>query len=360
MAIELKKSGWMQLFSDLRAPSMFLSRFFKIRPGNIYNGSKINLDIQRYGEDVAVAIRRMTGPNLNDFGDFTSKEFEPPSYGEAFPLNINDLVNRMAGVDPYSAAYEEYASAIVSTMARGFVHIDHKITRAVELQASQILQTGILTLVDKDGNTVYTLDFKPKATHFPTVATSWSSGSSTPLDDIKALAEVIRADGKVDPDTLILGGTAARNLLKNTDVKAVLDNTRYNVGEINPGASNSGATRQGRIWVGDYEFTLYTYPETYTNPQTGAVTKYVTADKAIMLSSRTRLDFTAAKVPAALQDPRVANLLPGRMTSSEGGFDVTPNVYTTPNGKEIMGELEARPLLIPTQIDGFGCLDTEA
>ena len=54
----------------------------------------------------------------------------------------------------------------------------------------------------------------------------------------------------------------------------------------------------------------------------------------------------------------MASIMPGRMVSSEEGFDVTPNLYCTPNGKQIMGELESRPLLVPVQIDGFGCLDT--
>jgi hypothetical protein len=361
MSVEISRTGWLQLYTEMRSPNGFLSRWFTVKPGGVYNGAKVAIDIQRFGEDVAIAIKKCTGPNLNDFDIFTSKEFEPPAYGEAFPLDVCDLLNRMAGVGPYTAAYTEYASQLVAKMAQGFMLIDDKIKRAVELQASQILQTGILTLTDATGATVYTLDFKPKATHFPTTGTSWSTiATATPLADLEALAKIIRADGKVNPNILIMGDVALSNFLRNADVQAVLDNRRIDVGMLRPEMSDTGATYYGNVWVGAYSFEIWTYPDTFKHPQTGAATTYVAADKVIMLSDKTRLDMTSARVPLPLgPDPRVAGLLPGRMTSRTEGFDVTPNVYATPNGKQIFGELESRPLLIPVQIDGFGCLDTQ-
>lgn len=361
MAVQIQREGWLQLFRQMRSPNSFLSRFFTIKPGGIYNGDKVAIDVERYGEDVAIAIKKCTGPNLNDIDEFTTKEFEPPAYGEAFPVDVCELINRMAGVDPYSAAYTDYASQLMAIMAKGFMLVDDKIKRAVELQASQILQTGILTLTNSAGDTVYTLDFKPKATHFPTVGTSWSTvATADPLGDLQSLADVIRADGKIDPDMLIMGATALRNFLANDGVKDVLDNRRIDIGAIRPEMRDSGATFYGFVWVGTYQMEIWTYPDTYKDPVTGNPTKYIADDKVVMLSSRTRFDMTCARVPLPLgPDPRVANLMPGRMSSREDSFDVTPNLYATANGKQIMGELESRPLLIPVQIDGYGCLDTE-
>lgn len=361
MAVEINRTKWLGLFRQMRSSANFLSRLFTIKPGGIYKGAKVAIDIQRFGEDVAIVVRKCTGPNLNDFDIFTTKEFTPPEYGEAFPLDVCDLLTRMAGVDPFSAEGVEYQAQMVAHMAQGFVLIDDKIKRAVELQASQILQTGTLVLTDENGDTRYELDFQPKATHFPTVTIDWDQATSTKLADLESLAGVIRADGKVDPDMLIMGAEALRNFLADTDVQAQLDNRRMTLGEIAPQFVDSGATFYGSVWVGTYMFSIFAYPETFTDPQAGTPTKYIEDDKVVMLSSRTRLDMTAAEVPLPLgPDPRVAGLLPGRMTSREDGFDVTPNVYATPNGKQIMGELESRPLLVPVQIDGFGCLDTMA
>jgi hypothetical protein len=360
MTVEIKREGWIELFTQMRRPTMFLSRFFTIKRGGIYNGEKVAIDIQRYGEKVAIAVTKCTGPNLNDFDEFTTKEFTPPAYDEAFPLDVCDLLNRMAGVDPYTAAYMEYASQLMAKMAQGFVLIGDKVSRAVELQASQIFQTGMLVLTDENGDTRYILDFKPKATHFPTVGVSWSDlTNSDPIGDIQSISDVIRKDGKVDSNLLVMGTGALRNFIGNDKVKSNLDNRRIDMGAIRPEMRDSGATFYGFVWVGSYIFEIWTYPEYYEDAQTGDLVRYIEDDKVVVLSDRTRLDMTSARVPAAIQDPRVANLVPPRISSVEGGFDVTPNVYTTPNGKQITGELESRPLLVPVQIDGYGCLDTE-
>lgn len=360
MSVQIEREGWIQLFTQLRRPNSFLSRMFTPKPGTFYSGKKVAIDIQRFGEDVAIVVKTGTGPRLNDLDIFTTKEFEPPAYGEAVPYDVNDLLERMAGVDPYTAAYQEYATKLVQYMLNGFVLIDDKIKRAIELQASQILTSGVLDLKDENGSTLYTLDFQAKASHFPTAGTAWDQAGADPLGDIQALAQVIRADGKVDPNRLIFGsGASLKAFLANDDVQAALDNRRMSIGEIAPEMRDSGATYYGQIWIDAYEYQIWVYPETYTDPQTGLPAQYIPADKVVVTSTRTRLDMTSAKVPLPLgPDPRVANLLPGRINSREAGFDVTPNVWCTPNGKEIMGELESRTLLVPVQIDGFGCLDT--
>lgn len=360
MAINIERTGWLELFTQMRAPSNFLTRFFTIKPGGIYSGDKIALDIQRFDEDVAVAIRKCTGPNLNDFDEFTTKEFTPPAYGEAFPLDVCDLLMRMAGVDPHTAAGMEYAAQLGAKMAQGFMLIDSMIQRAIELQASQILQTGTLTLTNKAGDTVYELDFFPKGTHFPTVGTDWSDPTSTPLTDLSALAQVIRADGKVSPNMLVMGELALTNFLAHDDVRNQLDTINIDAGQIRPEFSDSGATFYGFVWIGNYRFEIWSYPGTFKDPATGLPVPYVDQDKVIMISDSTRMDMTSARVPLPLgPDPRVEGLLPGRLSSRDDSFDVTPNVYPTPNGKQLFGELESRTLLIPVQIDGFGCLLTE-
>jgi len=357
MTVKLKKEGWLPLFEQMRSPQGFLSRMFTIKPGGTYNGNKVAIDIVRTDEDVAVAIKKCSGSNLNTIDQFTTKEFEPPAYGEAFHINACDLVNRMAGVNPYEAAYRANAAQVVAKAMKGFALIFDKIARAVELQASQILQTGKLNLINKEGTVTYELDFKPKATHFPTVGTAWDQAGADPLGDLAALAKVIRADGKVQPNRLLFGDKALSDFLKNADVQDALDNRRIDVGAIAPEFDNSGATFYGYVWVGTYRFEIWAYPETYKHPQTGDATDYIDPLSVVMLSKDTRLDMASAIVPSLIPvDSRVSGLLPGRLSSRAGSFDILPNIYPSTDGKQIIGDLESRPLLIPVQIDGFGCL----
>ena len=361
MAVKIGRTGWMSMFIQMRSPTGFLQRLFTVKPGNIFNGETIILDIQRFGEDVAIVITKCTGPNLNDIDEFTTKEFTPPSYGEAFALDACELLKRTPGVDPYTAAYTEYAGQMVAHMMRGFMKIDEKIIRAIELQASQILQTGKLTLTDNDGDTRFELDFKPKATHFTGVTTTWATvATADPLGDLLRMANIVSADGQVDVDRAIFGEQALKNFLESDKVKSALDNRRMTLGEVAPEMRNSGATFFGHVWAGTYRIEMWAYPRTFKDPVTGAATKYIADDNVIVMSSNTRLDRVSAGIPLLVQpDPRVAGLIPGRLSSAEEGFDVTPNVYASLNGKQIMGELETRTLLVPVQIDGYGVLDTD-
>lgn len=352
-------TGWMQLFKQMRRPTGFLQSWFTVKPGNIHSGLKVEIDVQRFGEKVAVALKTGTGSNLNDADIVTTKEFEPPQYGEAFPADVADLVNRSAGVDPYSDAYNGFVGKLISKLMNYFVLAMDMITRGVEIQASQILQTGKLVLTGYDGETRYELDFKPKTTHFPTVGTAWSDSGSDKLGDLEALGDVIRADGKVNPTDLLFGATALKQFKADTNVQAQLDNRRMEIGTIAPRQMGTGATFQGTVWIGSYEYRMWSYPEGYESPEDGTFIKYIADDKVVMLSDQTRFDRTSALVPLPLgPDPRLSAFMPGRVTDRGADLDVTPNLWCTPDGKQIMTDLMSKTLLVPVQIDGFGCLDT--
>jgi hypothetical protein len=238
--------------------------------------------------------------------------------------------------------------------------LENKIFRAVELQSSQVLQTGTLTLNDKAANARFAMDFKPKATHFPTVATAWTNAAADPLNDIDSLADTIRSDGLVDIDTLVMGASAFENFINDEKVKLLLDNRRYELGEVAPQVRGRGAKYQARITYKNYQYEIWTYNGRYTDPATGNSTKYVDDDKVIMLSqSASRFDLTLGSIPLiTAPDPRVAAFMPRRVGSIERGMMMTVNPWVTPNNKHIKLEVGVRPLTIPVGIDTYGCLTT--
>jgi hypothetical protein len=360
MTVSIEKKGWLELYTEMREPAGSLQRMFTPKRGAFSTSTSVTIDIKRFGEPVAVVVTKATGVNFNDISKFTTKEFTPPEYGEGFQLDADDLYNREAGTNEYDAAYAENAGAVVAKMMDGFMVVDAMINRAVELQASQILQTGKLDLVDDSGATRYNLDFKPKATHFPTVGTAWSNHSgSSPLTDLESICDVIRADGKINPKKAILGALALKNFLANDEVKARADIRRYSLIDIAPEMADSGLIYYGNVMVGTYDLELWTYPETYEDPQTGNPTKYISDHSAVVIGDGCRLDMCGARIPRLLPlDPRLAGLVPGRLSSRTGGFDINTNVYASENGEQLKAELKSRVLLAPIQIDGFGCINT--
>lgn len=344
---------------EAEAP-MFLSGFFQSPPRNFHNTEFVEIDIIRGDEDVAIVIQDISaGARQNESNLYTNKRFTPPVYDEEGTITAYNLLKRQAGANPFEDP--NFGANAFMESTRIFRKLERKIRRAVERQSSQVLQTGVLTLPDDQGNVLYSLDFKPKASHFPTVGNDWGGGSETPLADLDALAVQIRRDGKKTPNRLIFGRLAFEDFINDTQVQARLDNRRMFVAEIRPQARGEGATFQGFVWIQNYLFEMWTYDGFFKDPQTGNPTPYVTDDLVIMMSEDSRLDLTFGSIPMVAQpESRAMSFLPPRISDGGVGIDLTTNAWITPDNRHLKVSAGTRPLTIPTAIDTFGALNTRA
>lgn len=346
---------------EAEAP-MFLSGFFATPPNNFHNSEKVEVDVQRDQEDIAIVIEDLSvGGRENENSRYTNKSLTPPIFKELGTVTAFDLIKRRAGqsdfADPNFAANATEQAFVIARK------LERKIRRSIEMMASQVLQTGALTLIDSAGTALYNLDFLSKSTHKVTVSTTWATDGSTgsPLADLESLARVVRRDGHKNPTRLLFGSSAYQRLLANASVKARVDQLGIGIGAITPVARGQGATFQGWIWIGNYRFEMWTYDGYYKHPQTGVLTDYIGADNVIMMCDGARLDLSYGAIPTLLPpDPQVAAFLPPRMSSSELGLDLNMNAWVTENREHLKIQVGARPLTIPTAIDTFACLDVTA
>ena len=340
-------------------PTMFLSGMFQSPARNFHNSEEVEIDIVRSEEDISIAIQDLsTGARLNSEDLYTNKGFIPPIHKEAGPINAHTLIKRMPGVDPF-AAVDFQMNAIARGIALGR-KLQRKILRAIEQQSSQVMTTGTVTLIDSAGTSVYTIDYKPKATHFPTAGTIWSNAASTKLADIASLANVIRGDGLASPDMLIMGAGSYELFIQDADVLARMDNRRIAGNGIVPlERLGNGGIYRGTIEIENYRYDIFTYDGRYKHPQTGVSTKYIPDDKVVVRASTGRMDATFGGIPRiAGPDPRVPGALLSRVSVPGQMLDLQMNGWITPDGETMMVQAGTRPLMIPTAIDTFGCLDT--
>lgn len=346
------------------SPTAFFSGMFTARPENFHSSEEVEIDIVRSEEDVSIVIQDLsTGYRMNSDDLYTNKGFKPPIHKEAIPLNAFDLIKRMPGQDPFQTP--DFRANIITKMFNGMRKIERKIRRAMELQASQIMQTGTVTLTDSSGTALYTLDYAPKATHFPTAGTSWATATlAEKIGDITDLADVIRGDGLTDPDELDVGATAWENLLQTTGFLARLDTRRADLGSITPmQARGGGGTYRGTLELGNYRLDVFTYNGRYKHPSTGASTPFLDPGKIVVRSSGARMDATFGAIPniGALlgASGRLIPELPSRMSSADSAMDLFTNVWMSGDGEQLFGGVGARPLMVPTAIDTYGCLNTQ-
>jgi len=349
-------------YTQKAKPSLFLSGFFQSPQENFHNTEEVEIDIERSDEDISIVIENMaTGYRMNSADLSTNKGFIPPAYKEAIGLNSFELLNRMPGVNPF--ANNDFRANLILKFFKGMRKIEDKLRRSFEQQASQILQTGILTLKDDAGVDLYTLDFKPKATHFPTAGTAWNAGGDV-AGDINSVAEIIRDDGLEDPDQLIMGVDAFEAAIKNTDFKSRFDIRNITMGTISPMVPNGkGGNFRGTVEIGNYKYDIWTYGGRFKDPQTGLKVQYVDPASCIVRSSTARMDATFGAIPniGKLLGVQKTNLLPempGRVSNVEGGMDMFTNVWLSEDGENLFGGVGVRPLLIPTAIDTYGNIAT--
>lgn len=346
------------MYLEEASAPMFLSGFFQSPPANFHTTEDVEMDIQRDDEQVAIVIQDLTlPPNKNENTLYTNKRFKPPIYDEEGAVTAFDMIQRLAGQNPFSNP--DYAANAVRQAFQVYRKLENKIRRAVELMASQVLQTGQLTLINAAGTAVYALNFQPKSTHLANAATTWATTGATgdPLADLAALATVVRRDGKHNPNKLIFGESAFQRFLANAKVQLALESRRAVLAEVMPQARGQGATFQGWVWIGHYRFEMWTYDGFYKHPQTGVATPFVVTTNVIMMSEGGRLDLTFGAIPMIMPpDPRLGAFLPARISSEGRGLDLTTNAWVTPDNKRVMVSAGTRPLTIPTAIDTVATL----
>jgi len=345
------------------SPTRFFSSMFKSPPQNFHDTQKVQLDVTRSGEDVAIAVTDIaTGYRLNANDIYTNKEFLPPVFKEAVIINAISLLERFAGQNPHDDPI--YRSNLIMKALDGMEKVQDKIRRAIELQASQVMQTGTTTFINADGDTLFSLDYKPKSSHFPTSGTAWGQVGADPFGDIRSLSEQIRADGLSNPDLLTFGEDAFVEFMKDSNVIQHFDTRRADLGSILASPINgAGAVRQGVVQIGSYQYEIWTYPGRYKHIDTGVSTAYLAPEKVVVSSSDARMDATFGNIPniGKLLGNQAMNMIPGlpeRFTNADGGVDLHANAWLTPDGDNITVGVGSRPLMIPTAIDTYGCLDT--
>jgi len=347
------------MYREMRPTEMFLSNLFRAPRENYYNSQTIEIDIERSDESVAIVMTDLaTGYNMFSEDQYTNKEFLAPVLKEASPLNAFDLIKRQSGQNPFQEP-NFVANAMRQTMKK-MRKLEDRARRHIELQASQVLQTGTLSLIDNDGVVRYALDYKPKSTHFPTSGTTWGQTGSDESGDLISLANVIRGDGRMDPTVLIFGQTAFEvGMGENGNLRGRFETRRLDLGTISPFRPRAGGGQyRGVMDLGNYKFDVWTYNGRYDHPQTGANTQFVDPGKVICFTPGARLNATFGSIPRfAPIDPRVRPFIPARRIRGDR-MDLNVNGWISDDGEQLIVGVGTRPLLIPTAIDTYGCLTT--
>jgi len=302
MAIDLFDTRTMLAFLEQRKrPKTFLlDQFFPRMERSLTKN--VDIDIFKGKRRVAPFVNpRMEGTNVTRIG-FTTNSFQPPYVKPKISTEAGEFLQRLMGQHIYAPG-DGPGERARKRLAEDITDLDDLITRREELMASQVLQTGIVT-VDGEGVSD-SIDFGIPASHIITLAGGdlWTAATSDPEQDLKDWSRIIAQDAGLTATDAILGHVAAENFFKNSEVKSKLDTRRIDLGLIRPEMIGNGATFLGRLNRAGLD--LWTYDEWYIDPVAGGAEKEMIDDeKVIVLARSARM----ARHFGAIQDLDVEGL----------------------------------------------------
>jgi len=332
MGIYTKKL--IDVYKDRYKPTAFLRSFF---PSEVSPTLEVSIAVQRAGEKVAVDVFRGDDGNRNQWTKSTEKVFIPPYFREYFDATKLQLYDRLYAAQTIDDAI---FGALINDVVDHQIELKEKIERAIEIQCSQVLETGIIL----NAGTNTSIDYKRKALSKvdPGAGNYWATGATDPFAQLEVGCNFLRTVGKAGGGTfnLILGSTAKADLYKNTTFLGRQNLFNLKLDDMMPPQKNAlGAAFHGQMSVGSYLVNVWTYPEFYTDAN-GVNQPYVNPKIGILIPETPRFKTAFGAVPQVIR--------PGAMPVI-GEFVFTDFVDVDKRAHKY--EVESCPLPIPTAVD---------
>ena len=346
---------------------------------------EFDIDIVRANERMAALIPRGTlGLPIGDHKGavnerFTERNIIPPLGEELSSIDNNQLFTRSLGESSFQkkSRLEKLREKAID------LHVEQhrRFVRLFEFLASTVVLTGKMPAIIGTTDALLTYDFKRKSTHTFTAAASWLTAATNVLGDIDTGCELVRDDAKVTPDYALASAEAMSGILANTKILANADNLRVNQGYLTTGGPlpskfnflvENGFTFRGVLDTPKgHTLHIFTYLDTYEN-SSGTSTKYLTADKFIIGSTKARMDRIfgpGERLPMMPSEeayfaemfgfsPAMAPM-PDNMPTN--GL-ISPNMFyhdvlTTGHRKSVMIRTQCAPVFAPTMVDAIVVID---
>jgi hypothetical protein len=269
------------VISDVNPFQSFLLNFFGSE--HLSNDEKINFDRLSKDERIAVFVNPRRPGEVNKQRGFSVDSYKPGYIKDKDTIDFKHVIRRRAG-QPFNAAVspEQNYAAIVADLAANQVT---KIYRRLELMAAQLLLNGTYDMVGKDLNV--NVDFARDAALTETLLTTnrWldANTSVSPIEDIEKKLLAVSYPVK----TLIVGAAAWRAIKRDPlfDKNVYVDLLTRGQSPLVVGPQ--GMSPDGLIYRGNLLSSgvdIYTYTNTYQDPDSGNETLYIPTDAVIGVS----------------------------------------------------------------------------
>lgn len=331
-ALGLFTKKLVDVYKERRPVTGFLRSFF---PTVESPTLEVSIEVQRGYEKTAVDVTRGTDGNRNSFARSTEKIFIPPYYREYFDATQLQLYDRLYGATEITDAI---FAAYINSVADSLMELQNKIERSYEVQCSQVLETGVVSLQAQTN-----IDFGRKSASIVDLGAG-NYFASTTVDPFAALesgCKFLRQVGKAGGNVFnaLVGNVALADLLGNTIFQKRQNLFNMALDAVQgPQMGPNGATYHGTLTCGAYKVQLWAYPQYYD--LSGTSTPYLNDKKITLIPVNPQFKLAFGAVPQLI----TPNTLP-RM----GAFIM--GEYIDQRSASHIMDIKSAGIAIPTAID---------
>lgn len=332
-ARNLFTKGIVDTLQERIKPTGFLSSFF---PRVTSMTKSVSIEVQRGTEKIAVDVIRGTVGNRNTFSKSSEKLYVPPLYHEYFTVSELEIYDK--------AMFEQSPAAFANMIQKAADYMEeqkNKIERAIELQAAQGLQTGIIVLSNGDN-----IDFRRKAASMVDINVGgdyWTTANGDPIKDFIDGATFLRTVGKSTSQVVnaVVGAKALNALLNNENFSKRADIRSFKLDEVRLDLRNSeGASPAGEVSAGAWTIRLWTYPGFYEDAS-GTMVPFVDESNVILIPETFKGCTAFAAVPQVMNGEGVR--------PQQGEYLIQDFIDERAATHE--AHIKSAPIAVPTSID---------
>jgi len=308
----------------------------------------VEFDMKRGGKPVAPFVSPMVGAVPLGRTGYMTKQFKAAYIKLKSTVTPTDALMRMAG-EGYNNEQMSPAARMDMLMAQELQRHDELVSNRIEWMAAKTIIDGQYVVEGEDYQRTL-VDFGRPATLNVALAGAavWSAITSSPIDDLENMAQLIRRESRgAVADTVVMHTSAWQLIRKHSDLRDRLDkdyDRRINQTNLDTGIQTDpiGLNYVGRL---DSKLDLYVYDDYLTDDNGEDVA--LMPDNTVIVMARGAME--GAQYHGAILDGG-AGFQPLRMYSkSRTSWD--------PTGEELLSQ--SAPLVAPKRVNTWGVINVD-
>ena len=273
------------------------------------------------------------------------ERYTPPFVAPKRSLTIDDLKKRSFGEALYTQLTPEQRQQAL--ILKDADELGEFITRREETMAAETMLTNgcIMKHIADDVDEADEMEIRfysggaNPAQYAPTI--KWDAAGAKILDDVAVMIRMLTSHGLRAAD-LVCSPDVADTIVNNEQIQKLLDNRRYNLGDVEPEQLPDGAAVMARLNVNGRIISVISYDETYTDDK-NIDQLYIPSGKCVLTA------------PGA---GRTAYGAVSQVEQSDGEFHTyagrrVPKYVSSAEGNSRTLTISSRPLMIPNNKNPF-------